>query len=228
METRNLALEKAVLGRLRRTYESKGYRFLEGPSPSLLPDFLHELAYRPDAVALKDDGGVVIGLKLDRSHESGRKLSQIADAVRGHKGWDFKLLFLAEQPDMVPSTLGDISAEALGRQLSEANLLWRAGHRRAALLIAWAAFEAAARTAVRRYATDERIDVVTPLVLIENAVTYGVLGNAAASPLRKVARTRSAIAHGDFSIEVLKSDFDAIIQAITEVMEEIPVQNAAH
>lgn len=227
MEPSSLALEQLALDRLRQTYEEEGYAFLPAPSPSLLPAFLRDLHYRPDAIAIKGDEGVVIEVKLKRSGMPSQRFTDLADKISAQKGWHFRLFYLPDDPQSVPPSLPDASPSAIRDQSLEAQQLWQAGHRRAALLLGWATLEAAIRTTIRSLDRTVSTTLLTGRRALDAASTYGLLEPAQEQQLNRIMLTRNAIAHGDFDRVPDDADFQALGRLVDHILAEYAPQNPA-
>jgi hypothetical protein len=221
MEPSTLALEQMALDRLRQTYEERGYAFLREPSSTFLPAFLRDLRYRPDAIAIKGDEGVVIEVKLKRPDVPSQRLADLADKIRAQKGWHFHLLFLSDDPEALPPPLPEMPVASIRDQAREAQQLWGAGHRRAALLLSWATLEAAIRTTIRSLDETVATKMLTGRPALGLAGTYGLIELDLERQLNEIMATRNAVAHGDFDRVVSEADFITLSAAIDQILTEI-------
>src|ERR1700730_742446 len=109
--------ESNVLRNLQLVSEARGLKFYVNPPRELIPEFLGD--FRPDAIALGPEGGIIIEVKLRRSPASERRLAPIARKVSSQKGWEFRAIYLnlprdetppiaKPTPEQVQATFGEI------------------------------------------------------------------------------------------------------------------------
>lgn len=209
-------VERALLARLRPEYERKGYRFVAEPPERLLPPFLR--GYRPDAIALKGDGGAIIEVTRRQGDQAVDELAAISKEVSSHSGWEFHVVFAGDDPngDAVRFTPAKADVE---RELAAVQALIDAGHIRAALVMAWAAFEAVARA--QPIDDDEAPKHRTPLQVVERLAMYGFLEPDTARRLRACAKLRNAVVHGDFSVDVTAEAVARLMSAIRDLAGDV-------
>ncbi len=134
--------ERAILDLLKERYEDEGYAFFVYPSPSLVPTFLDD--YRPDAIAVGREGGVII--EVTSSHKVGAEpRAKIADRFKDRDKWKYVVVYADDYPAemlLPPPSLRDVE-----RRLAEVEQLGRDGHLGAAFVLSWGLLEAAARLA---------------------------------------------------------------------------------
>ncbi len=210
-------LEQVLLGRLKETYESGGYEFLIEPPQDVLPTFLRGQRYRPDAIALRGEGGIVIEVKVSKASHASPTLARISELVRSNPGWDFKVYYIADETEMGREALRPADLSVLQSGRNEARELWRLGHQRAALLLIWSVFEAALRRALAQAGI--AISRKPTQNLLEEAAMNGLIAVRSASHIRHVMKVRSYISHGEFSVDVTEQDFKAISDALDELLE---------
>jgi uncharacterized protein YutE (UPF0331/DUF86 family) len=190
--------ESSVLQNLRQTYEARGLRFYVNPPRDLLPDFLGD--YRPDAIAVGPEGGIIIEVKLRQTAESEKQLASISKRVSGQKGWEFRAIYVnpaidQESPIAAP-TPGQLQAA-----FSEIEVLMKSGHASLALVAAWATLESLARLA----ATDnepEKLGRYSPIQAVQRLAEEGYVENDVAERLREMVKLRNAVVHGNYSVAV--------------------------
>ena len=191
-----------LLENARRDYERRGYRFLAEPPEEMLPERLR--MFRPDAVALGPSGNVAVAVKRGGPRQSGPTLAELARRVGEEPGWTLDVIYVPERPEEA-QRLHPPSIESIGQQLEEATQLLAARHTRAALLLGWAILESLLR--IRAGGTDERtLRPLTAFALAEQAAMDGLIEPEDADRLRRLARLRNAVAHGDFNVEVAEED----------------------
>jgi hypothetical protein len=194
-----MAREDAVLARLRERYEGQGYSFFAHPPRDIVPQFLQN--YRPDGLALKGDGGVIIEIKHSNSERSRTPLPEIARRIEGQKEWTFQVFVAEDALDDDP--VRPPSMHRLVEELSEIDRLIGADHLRAAFILEWAALEAATRASEAQPGTPKP------------AMGPG----EEARRLRKLARIRNAVVHGDLSATVDLEDTKFLRSIIGDLLQ---------
>jgi uncharacterized protein YutE (UPF0331/DUF86 family) len=183
--------ERAELERVAQEYRARGYQVVVSPSGPDLPEFLRD--YPPDIVASNDRESVLVEVKDRYSTANLARLRTIAQRIENQPGWRLAVVS--------PSLHGGPTEEfrpadmqRIRQLLSEASALQENGHQRAAILLYWAAFEAAMRLAADRYAVEvPRPDTWS---LMRELVSNGVLDRDRYQSLNDSFRLRSAFAHG--------------------------------
>src|ERR1700730_17425728 len=143
-------LESNALRNLQKLSEARGLKFYLNPPREIVPDFLGD--YRPDAIALGPEGGMIIEMKAGRSRASERQLAEIASRVSGQKGWEFRAIYLNPPLDEMPP-IETPTPDQLRATFREIEELTKTGHRAAAFVRAWAALESLARLASANFET---------------------------------------------------------------------------
>jgi hypothetical protein len=172
------------------SYEDQGYDILFAPSEAQLPDFL--VGFYPDAIATRANDHVVIEIKSDSKVRPEDYWLNLAKAIQTHRntGWALRLL-VDHQP---AESWESISLEDIESQVHEAYKQTREGATNGALLLAWAALEAAMRWTV----DINRIEVsdYSAPRLISSLYADGVLERDEYDLLAKYVRVRHSAAHG--------------------------------
>src|SRR3954469_15454381 len=119
--------DAAVLARLQERYAREGYTFLADPPRRLLPTFLGD--FRPDAVALHGNGGVVIEIKRGRQNRNRLPFREIARRVRANPDWRFEVFYTDDVQEF-----GSASPERIEAVVREVDELAASGHASAALV----------------------------------------------------------------------------------------------
>ena len=208
--------ERLLLERLRETYEAEGYEFFIEPPRDIIPAFLG--SYRPDAIALRPEGSVIVEVKSRRSGKDDPKLAGIAAAVAGHEGWQFKVYF-DEQSSDDPPIAGPQRGE-LAAWLAELDQLVSAGHLRVALVFAWSILEATTRGLSRKRGSSfER--PLSPLQIVQFLEMNSFVAREEARKLRDAARLRTMAVHGDFSVDVDRSLVDFLSTLLRRLVGEV-------
>jgi hypothetical protein len=188
--------ELNTLRNLQASYEARGLRFFINPSRELVPSFLE--GYQPDAIAMgPNGGGAIIEVKRHESQASNRKLAELAKKVGAQRGWEFKAIYThpaTENPDNIAKP----TLEQIDARLQEMRILADTGHLAPALIFGWAVLESLARLA----SSSARSTGLSPIQAVQVLAEEGYIKNEDAQRLRDMAGLRSAVAHGDFSVNV--------------------------
>jgi hypothetical protein len=211
-------VESEVIARLRDRYLAEGYQFVVEPMRELIPSFLGN--YRPDALALRGDGGVVIEVKRRKPPRDQDYLAELAKLFEDHPEWKFQIV-LAENfgresiPEEPGWRGGDSSDEELQLKRNEVEGLVRQGFWDVALVLAWSVFEAAARSRL-----DRRGEALSGWRLAERLISLGLLDNADLDKIRDILSLRSAISHGHFSVHATEGDVRFLLALIDSLASE--------
>lgn len=209
-----------VLEALGANYRADGFQFIIDPSTRLVPPFLRP--YRPDALAFKGAGGVLIEL-VRVSQDRDGKTRALAKLVEDHPDWRLEVVladnFLRErgwilEPDAIPSLPPDqlgILREDLGRLISD-------GKASAAILLGWSLLEALTRARVSRLVRPSTRPL-TGWQVVEQLTTFGLVEEGGYERLRRLLPVRNAIAHGDFQIGTIR-DAEDLATIIDEVAQD--------
>jgi hypothetical protein len=200
------------LERIAREYRDAGFDVdLQPPREALPPG----VPYLPDLVAVRGDEKVVVDLKLAHRSRDLEQWSELASALERH-GWKFRLIVIGadEAPviDYSSAQLDEIVAK-LGKadELAATSI-------DAALLLAWAGFEAAARRALL---LRERslVRPTTSVALAKQLVHHGLLDQDELESLTPIAARRNAVAHGATASDVTPSDVERLTSLGRELLD---------
>jgi hypothetical protein len=174
-------------------YEAWGYEILFDPLPNQLPDFLR--GYRPDFLARRPGDSVLVEVKARASAAVMDRYQDLIAQVHSYPGWRFDLV-VTNPPNSLPlgSDYPVLPFREIERRYDEAEELLHAEHIDAALLIAWAATEAALRFLAQLYGAETQRSA-TPS-LLKQLATDGVISRNQYDVLWRSYQERSAVAHG--------------------------------
>lgn len=201
--------ELAVIERVRASLIAEGYDVVVQPSALQLPEFLVEL--RPDAIATRDDGNLVIEV-MSRSSASEQKLRKFMSAISDKEGWSLRTVWTSGHT--VPSAIKAPSKSAIDETISRIDALIGATENGAALLLCWAALEGTARRILGASVGRPQ----TPRRLIEQLAQTGHLKTSESRFLRQMAELRNRLIHGDLHVSTSTSqleEFRSIIGRIS-------------
>jgi hypothetical protein len=210
-------LESNALRNLRQISEARGLKFYINPPREIIPEFLGD--FRPDAIALGPEGGIIIEVKLRGSPASEKQLAAIARRVSGQKGWEFRAIYLNPTADETPP-IAKPTPEQLQATLREIEVLIKSGHPAAGFLTAWAALESLARLA-RGDSEAGRPRGLPPIQTIQILAEEGYLENEVADQLREMAKLRNAVVHGDLSVNVPAEQVEDLLRQLQVIASEV-------
>ncbi len=198
-------VEASLLANLIPKLEAEGYEVYVHPSKTLLPSFMR--SYIPDLIAFGTPKNLAIEIKRpsDAAKES---LAHISALFDGQKEWDFRIYWAT--PNSAVGAIKRQSSESIGSIISEVRALAQATHYRPALLLCWAAFEAAGRAVVERRLAKPQ----TPLRLVEVLASEGYLTPSEADQLRLLAEKRNRLVHGEIDIVITKEEIDNFVEIL--------------
>ncbi len=209
--------ESNVLKNLQQVSEARGLKFYVNPPRDVVPDFLGD--FRPDAMALGPQGGIVIEVKHRGTPKSDRRLNEIAKRVSAQKGWEFRAIYIPQPIDQAPA-VAKPTQQQLGAAFDQIEALTNGGHHAAALLMAWAALELLVRLAnTNSEAGTPR--ALSPLQAIQALAEGGYLENEAADNLRKMVKLRNAVAHGDLSVDVQEGQVKSLLKQLRTIAADV-------
>jgi uncharacterized protein YutE (UPF0331/DUF86 family) len=214
------ARERVILESLRQRYEGDGYAFFAYPPADLVPAFLED--YRPDAIAIGPGGRVAIEVKHDRGGPAAARLSKVASLFSHHPDWQFIVVY-SDETGPGHSPVSRPSRIEIEGQLREIEGLADQGYRRAALVLAWAALEAAARALKPTEDGSEEKGVArAPRQILESLEREGLLERELARSLWRIADLRDAIVHGDFGANVDQDTISDVVGAVRQIGAHVP------
>ncbi|MBV9201861.1 MAG: hypothetical protein JOY83_19440 [Alphaproteobacteria bacterium] len=202
MVTSTTTRESDFLQTLIPGYEAEGFSVFLRPTRKMLPPFMR--GYQPDAIAIKDEKKIAIEIKRDAARHAAR-IEQLQQTFLKHPEWELRIYYIPGRPgeeDIQTLNLSEIDAA-----LAEVDQLKRAGHFRAALIMAFAALEAAGRALLPR-------DLARPQPankLVEVLASEGAVTPAEAESLRSAIGLRNSIAHGGFSLPVTEQEVEQVV-----------------
>lgn len=204
-----MTLESALIEEVRSDLRSRGYDVVNRPRGKFLPDFLEP--FSPDLIAYGPNDNVVVEFSR-RGTTSAQQLRRLADAIRSKPGWKLKVVRYASG---TPEPLPRAQPEQILQTLQEAEVL---DDPRAALLLAWAAFEATAR------AIDERAfqRPQTPGRIIAELADRGLVDEPDQAFLGRMASSRNRLIHGGLDTSVPQVDVLRFIEIVRKVHDGAP------
>jgi hypothetical protein len=185
--------EKQRARAIAEEYRSKGYEVIEQPSPEQLPEFL--AGYRPDVLVQRGDEAIIVEVKSRSSLTKDSRITEMARLVQTEPHWNFELVLVGEEEQLnIPEGAHPFERDDIQQGLEAAERLLAAEFLAAALLQAWSTLEAT----LRLLSEEEGfvIEGFTPLSILTQATSNGVISRDDYSFLAKVMKYRNALAHG--------------------------------
>ncbi len=205
MATSSTIRERDFLQTLVPSYEAEGFSVFLHPPREMLPPFMR--GYQPDAIAIRDDKKVAIEIKREANRHAAPGMAELQQLFARDSNWELRVYYIPGRPEEE-----DVQAPGLPEldaALAEIDQLKRAGHLRAALMMAWATLEAAGRALLPQ-------NLVRPQnanKLIEVLASEGVVTPTEADSLRRAIRLRNAATHGQFAIPITEKEVDQVVAA---------------
>lgn len=190
-------------------YEAEGFSVFLHPTRDMLPAFMH--GYEPDAIAAKEGKKIVIEIKRDPNRRPER-IEALQRMLASHPEWELRVYYIPSDPETGEEFQAPDIAQ-IDAALAEVNELKRAGHLRAALVMAWAALEAAGRILLPRNLARPQ----PTRKLIEALASEGIVTPDEADSLRSAISLRNAATHGDFAVPVTEKEVDQVVTAASLV-----------
>ena len=187
--------EKAVLDAHEPAWRAQGYTVLRRPSGSSLPSFLH--SYEPDALLLGRTPTVVVEVVRKGQPHVESRIRRLKELLSGHPDWRLEILYAGEEPELLPV----VTTEVLQQLLIDVRAL-SATDARAGLLMLWSTLEALGR----RIEPKGMERPQSPGRVVELLAGMGAIVPSEADTLRRVARLRNRLIHGDLEISPSERD----------------------
>ncbi len=215
--TEAMRSEPEILSKLIDNLARQGYEVVREPRARDLPSFLR--GYRPDLIAHRGDEHLVIEIKRRRRASTPSYWRSLAEEIARHPGWQLQLILgdapMGPQIAMPPPP----SFIEIRKQLSATRRLYEAGQHAAALLLLWSLLEAASQQHLGEL--DARSNrPKTPIALIKDLVSFGLLDQKEYDRLARVIELRNAAAHGRSNIKVGRATFERLFKLVAGLATE--------
>lgn len=205
--------ERAVLDAVAPRLEAEGYQVFIEPPNSALPPFLK--GRRPDAIAVKPGHKIAIEVISERADRG--KLKDLQGLFAAQPEWELRV-FYAPPREKGPRSLHIAPRGAIKQALDSIAVLNGSTGRVPALLVAWAAFEAAGRALV----PDRLGDPQRPSQLVEVLAAEGHITPKEADLLRELIPLRNRAAHGELDVRVTSAQVGKLVAIINGLIEPAP------
>jgi hypothetical protein len=199
-----------------RRYRNRGYKVIVDPRAEELPTFLH--GFKPDIVAQKDDDRVVVEVKTQPKLKGSNEIVSLAERVAAETAWRFELVVTNSPTNETPLAPSEI-ARLTTKLLSEAELLFRAGLRDAAIVYSFSVVEALLQEIARKYGKSGDEDSSSKLLM--KLVYEGLIDHDLFQDLQKFQEERNRIVHkGDSSPTISEGDIVKIVEKVKAALSE--------
>jgi hypothetical protein len=205
--------ERAVLDAVAPQLEAEGYQVFIQPSNSALPPFLK--GRRPDAIAVKP--GHKIAIEVISEGADRGKLKDLQGLFAAQREWELRV-FYAPPREKGPRSLHVAPRQAIRQTLDSIPILNDSAGRVPALLVAWAAFEAAGRALV----PDRLADPQRPSQLVEVLAAEGHITPNEADLLRELIPLRNRAAHGELDVRISSVQLRKLVAIIEGLLAQPP------
>lgn len=202
---------------LAREYRDAGYEVIVEPRNNELPEFLR--GFEPDLLAKKLGDNIVVAVVAGgKGHKHGR-IAELSELLSHRKDWRFLLVRLGSKTLRAyeMSAKGPLNWKEIEAVAGVARRLLEQQDHRAAILVAWAAFEAASR---RVLTGDEQVPAdAGPGEVTTLLYTEGLLNRQQYDRLQRLIDVRNATAHGYASRKPNNSELEFLLQLIQGLRE---------
>lgn len=205
--------EAEILEKVRQSLIAEGYDVVTEPNALLLPAFLR--GYRPDALAFRSDKNLVVEVST-QNITAEKRLKKLQDLLSGQRDWGLRLVWTSKET--ASHKIRQYAPDIIGQTLDEVEQLLSLNQPKAALLLAWAAFEAMGRSLQPTNLAKPQ----TPARLVEQLATEGVIFPAEAEEARELISKRNRLIHGDLRLDVRKRDILALVKILRRLLSSLP------
>ncbi len=163
--------------------------------------------HRADLVAERDEEHHVIEVTVRgvRGEPHARRWREIAEEIRSHPGWHFQIVLVDSDPPAVADP------ERIAAEIANTEALLERGNVTAAVLLAGAAFEAAAQWRLKTTGALSNSD--GPTTLVERLVSEGQLDQEEFVPVRDAIELRNAVAHGSLDVPASREAVERLVKS---------------
>lgn len=193
-------VERLALDEMEPEWAQRGYKVIRQPSPPDVPEFLK--GFQPDAIAVGKEPSLLIEVVQPRSEASDYKIQQIQKLLEGRNDWRLEVIYAPSEAPFVDR----IDSASVEDALAAASRLAET-EPRAALLLAWAALEAALSLQFPREGRGRSSGA-----FLSSLLDAGDITQEENSRLRHLSQKRAAIAHGQLDMTVSSADALEIIR----------------
>jgi hypothetical protein len=203
-------VERRVFEKIAPIYEQDGFNFVP-PGETNVPSGTWN--YEPDFLAKKGDQYVAIEIKAKRTRGVERSLETLKAQIERDKNWKFVAYYASEELQQEP--IKKAGKELILETLAEVRKAGQIGFLKPAFLMAWGAFEGAAREAHSRFFAKPQ----TPGRIITVLADRGDFTPDEADRLRRLANLRNGLIHGKLDSGVTLADLEFLADLAERVVQ---------
>jgi uncharacterized protein YutE (UPF0331/DUF86 family) len=203
--------ESIILERVREELVAEGFDVVLEPNDLLLPNFLR--GFRPDALAFGEGKNLVVEI-ASSTPRSKERVKVLQTLIADQPDWDLRIIWTS--PDSGTQLLQALSPEEIHKAIDQIDDLILSEQNRAALLLAWASFEAVGRILQPRNLGKPQ----TPARLVQQLATAGILLPTEADNLNLLISKRNRLVHGDLRVEASQSDILFLVHTLRRILDE--------
>jgi hypothetical protein len=216
MNDQTSSREAELIEQLRRSYVSRGYRFIAHPRGGDSPGFLENFV--PDAIALSNNDNVVLEIKSANSSKSKSELVKfLAQEVPKHDGWRFELVIESES-DLNSDRSADLTFAMIDVEIAKVRRLVKEKDFKLSVVVGWAILEALCRRLVfdEENTTPSRYK---PRSVVEALVSNGFVDDEEGARLLEISQIRNRLVHGFMQVSVDLEDVDFLVSTLQKLKE---------
>ena len=202
-------VERLVFEKIAPIYEQDGFEFVSTEEINVPSGAWR---YEPDFLAKKGDKYVAIEIKSKRTRAVEISLETLKAQIEQDKNWKFFTYYASEVLQQEP--IKKAGAELILETLAEVRRAGQIGYLKPAFLMAWGAFEGAAREAHSRFFAKPQ----TPGRIITVLADRGDFTPDEADRLRKLASLRNGLIHGRLDSGVTLADLEFLADIAERVV----------
>ncbi|HEX5104117.1 MAG TPA: hypothetical protein VFV87_09920 [Pirellulaceae bacterium] len=212
--------EEQLLLQIAQQYRQDGYTVWLRPAGNERPPFLAN--FDVDMIAARGNENVVVEVReAGTNGEASARLGYLASIVNAEPNWRFDVVVPGEDASRMGEERNATEIRAL---MAEAQQLVGLGMLEPALLVAWAALEAAMREAAKREGIP--LEERNPQFVLTTIFAEGLVSREDYEIVRQTMRTRNGVAHG-LKERQLSSDIpSALIQIAERLLNSQPAASA--
>jgi hypothetical protein len=179
--------------KVERQLRELGYEVIIEPRREHLPFDL--AGYRPDLLATRGDGGLIIELKSSEKRTVVDTYVEVAALVKQHPGWRFLLVPVERlEEGGIVGAMHVSTWDQLAERVRAARLLLEGGQVESAFLIAWSGLEGALRRVGEENAVP--VSALSTTALTKNLYSLGLLSMEQLSRIEQLTAVRNNVVHG--------------------------------
>lgn len=208
MSSYSSQFEEAVFQTVVPQLEAEGFSVFIHPSQKMLPAFLS--VFQPDAVAYNGEKKIAIEV-MTADVTAKPKTERLQKLFAEHPDWELRLVYA---PSQSSEAIPVASKQIIEENLHQIRSSFEAMGSRAALLTAWAVFEATARSVTPTNFTKPQ----TSARLLETLASEGYITPDEADILRLLSRIRNEVAHGHLDLEPAREAVEKLLDIIQTIL----------